>query len=199
MKEPHCVADILDDLNELADDHERVSIADTVEAFGERSWGPLIMVPALLEITPIGGIPGVPTFLAIVIAIIAVQMVLGHDHLWMPGMIENRCVDAAKLKKGSDRLRPLGKRLDRWFHGRWRSFTRDPWSRVAGVLILLLCATVPPLELLPFASSAPMLAIASFGLALMVRDGVLMLVATGLSVASLTFGSYVALGSSGGG
>jgi hypothetical protein len=43
---------------------------------------------------------------------------------------------------------------------------------------------LPPLELLPFASTAPMAAIATFGLALLVRDGVLMLVATCLSVAA---------------
>lgn len=199
LKEPHSVDDILDDLDELAEENDRVSIADTVEAFGQRSWGPLIMLPALLEITPMGGIPGVPTFLAVVIALVAVQMVIGHDHLWMPGFIEDRCVDADKLKKASRKLRGAGKRLDQWFHGRWERFAIAPWSKVAGVLILLLCATVPPLELLPFASSAPMLAIACFGLALMVRDGALMLVASSLAIASLIFGSVVALGSSGSG
>jgi len=199
LKEPHSVADILDDLEELAEGNEQVSIADTIEAFGERSWGPLIMVPALLEITPIGGIPGVPSFLALVVALVAVQMVIGHDHLWMPGFIENRCVEADKLEKAADKLRGPGKRLDRWFHGRWCRFTRNPWHKIAGVLILALCVTVPPLELLPFASSGPMIAIAFFGLALMVRDGLLMLVATGLAVVSLVVGSYFALGSSGGG
>ena len=199
MKEPHSIADILDDLDELAEANDRVSIANTVEAFGQRSWGPLIMVPALLEITPIGGIPGVPTFLAVVVALVAVQMLIGHDHLWLPGFIEDRYVEADKLKKASDKLRGPGKRLDSWFHGRWRFFTRNPWSKVAGLLILLLCSTVPPLELLPFASSAPMLAIACFGLALMVRDGILMLVASSLAIASLIFGSVVALGSSGSG
>lgn len=199
MKEPHSVADILDDLEELAKGSDKVSIADTVEAFGERSWGPLILLPALLEITPIGGIPGVPTFLAVVIALIAVQMVIGHDHLWMPGLIEDRCVEADKLKTASDKLRPAGDRLDRWFYGRWHVFTRAPWTTIAGVLILLLCVTVPPLELLPFASSAPMIAIACFGLALMVRDGALMLIATALATTSLVFGSYMALSSSGSG
>ncbi|MXP10106.1 exopolysaccharide biosynthesis protein [Pseudoblastomonas halimionae] len=191
MKTPHSVGDILDALEELASDNDRVSIADTVEAFGARSWGPLIMVPALIELTPIGGIPGVPTFLATVIALVAVQMIFGQDHLWMPGFVEDRCVEADKLDKASDKLRPIGKRLDSWFHGRWRRFTENPWNKIAGVLILLLCATVPPLELLPFASSAPMLAIACFGLALMVRDGLLMLVASGLALASLGFGTYM--------
>ena len=57
--------------------------------------------------------------------------------------------------------------------------------RIAGAVVIALAATVPPLELLPFASSAPMLAIAAFGLALLVRDGLLMLIACALSVAAI--------------
>ena len=52
--------------------------------------------------------------------------------------------------------------------------------------------TVPPLEVLPFASSAPMLATAAFGLALLVRDGLLMTIATvlaGVAVGVMAGGS----------
>ena len=62
-------------------------------------------------------------------------------------------------------------------------------------MILLLCCLVPPLELVPFASSAPMLAIAAFGLALMVRDGLLMLAAFTLSLGAV--GVVIALVASG--
>ena len=72
-------------------------------------------------------------------------------------------------------------------------------QKVAAVMILLLCLTVPPLEFLPFASSAPMLAIAAFGLALTVRDGLLMLIATALSVAAIGFGTYYYWSSDGSG
>ena len=43
--------------------------------------------------------------------------------------------------------------------------------------VLLMCMTVPPLEVLPFASSLPMGTIALFGLALVTRDGRLMALA----------------------
>ena len=45
----------------------------------------------------------------------------------------------------------------------------------AGV-IALMCLAVPPLELLPFAVVLPMGVIAAFGIALTVRDGLLMLI-----------------------
>jgi hypothetical protein len=69
--------------------------------------------------------------------------------------------------------------------------------KVAALICILLACTVPPLELLPFATTAPMAAIAAFGLALMVRDGVLMLVAMALSIVAVGVGLGLATGSGG--
>ena len=196
MKEPECVVDILDDLDELAADNDKVSVAQMVEGFGDRSYGPFLLVPALLELTPVGAIPGVPTFLALVIAIVAVQMLLGRSHLWLPGFIENRSVSAKKLNAATDKLRGLAEWMDRHFHGRLKHFTTKWYRRIAAIIILGLCASIPPLEIVPFASSGPMLAIACFGLAIMVRDGALMLLATVLSAGAVALG--VGLWSGGG-
>ena len=58
----------------------------------------------------------------------------------------------------------------------------------------LLALTVPPLELLPFASSAPMAAIAMFGLALLVHDGALMIAAWLLAGMAVAFGFGLLVG-----
>jgi hypothetical protein len=55
-------------------------------------------------------------------------------------------------------------------------------------VILLACA-VPPLELLPLATTAPMLAIAAFGLAITVRDGALMIAAMVLAATAIAVGA----------
>lgn len=196
MKEPNSVGDILD---ELADGGGDVTVADVAKAFGDRSYGPFLLLPALIELTPIGTIPGVPTFLALTIAIVAMQMLLGKSHVWLPGFIENRSVSAEKLTKATKKLRGIGNVLDRWFHGRLEVFTSDAFRRLAALIILSLCATVLPLEAIPFASSGPMLAIACFGLAIMVRDGVLMVVATTLSVATAGLGVMLWNGQGAGG
>ena len=185
----HSVCDILDRLRTTADKHDRVSVGDVLDAIGDRSYGPAILIPALIEVTPIGGIPGVPTFLALIIALCALQMLFDKDHLWLPGFIQKRAVSGAKLHKAADKLDGIAHRLDKWFHGRLPRFVKQPWPRIAAVAIIILCCTVPPLEFVPFASTAPMLAIASIGLALLVRDGLLMLVALGLSILSLAVGA----------
>jgi len=56
-----------------------------------------------------------------------------------------------------------------------------------------LALAVPPLELLPLATTAPMAAIAAFGLALMVGDGLVMIVAILLAVVAVGVGTYLAI------
>ncbi len=55
--------------------------------------------------------------------------------------------------------------------------TEGVWVRIAAGCAIVLALTGLPLELLPFASTAPMAAIAAFGLAMLVREGALMVAA----------------------
>ena len=190
----HAVEDILEKLEKTAGEKEHVSVGDIVEALGGRGYGPLLFVPALIEISPIGGIPGVPTFLALLIATFAVQIALGRDHMWLPGLLRNRQVSGERMKRAVTKMEPVARWLDRWFHGRFERLTAEPARRVAAVVCLILCATVPPLELVPFASTAPMAAIALFGLAMMLRDGVVMAVAFVAAAAALGVGAWAWLG-----
>lgn len=169
------VTQVLGELDELAAHNDEVCVGDVLDDFGKRSFGPFIMLPALMEITPVGGIPGVPSFLALVIALTAVQLLVGRDHVWMPQFIQRRSVSGKKLHKAVGKLRGVADFLDRHSEGRLEALTTGIAIKLVAILVLVLCCTVPPLEFLPFASSIPMLAIAVLGLALTVRDGALLL------------------------
>jgi hypothetical protein len=193
------VEDILDRLHETAEKEGKVSIDDTVSALGDRGWGPFLFVPAIIEISPLGGIPGVPTLLALIIAIFAAQIAWGRERMWLPDLLGRQNVSSERMRKAVEKVRPVGEWLDRWFHGRLPRLTLDRATRVAAVLVLLLCLAVPPLEFLPFASTAPMAAIAMFGLALMLCDGLLMAVGFALSVFALAVGFFGLWGGGGSG
>ena len=190
----HSVTDILDRLRDMANDRDRVKLGEVIEALGNRSYGPLLLVPALIEISPVGGIPGLPTFLAAVIILFAVQIVIGRRHVWLPGFIARRGIKSEKVLRAVDKMSGLGERLDRWFHGRLRWITGGLWIRLAACFVIALALAVPPLELVPFASTAPMAAIAAFGLAMLVRDGLLMLIAFAGATAAAVFGGLVLIG-----
>ena len=194
---PESVGDILDRLEQIARAEGDVSLGKVVEALGNRSHGPFLLIPALIDISPVGGIPGLPTLLGAIIILVAAQMLLGRKHLWLPGFVTRRSLSPEKTCKTTAKLRGLARFLDRWFHGRMPRLTRGPFVRVAAGLCILLALTVPPLELLPFATTAPMAAIAAFGLALLVRDGLLMIIAMVLAAAAVGIG--LGLLASGGG
>ena len=168
------VESILDKLHDCAGSEADVSVADAMDVIGNRSFGPLLLVPALIVITPIGGIPAVPTLFALTIAIFAIQVVLGRDKLWLPRMIRERSVDDDSIRKATNTVRPVAQWLDRNTGQRVPMLTRPPMPRVAAALALTLCLMVPPLELLPFAALVPMTGIALLGIAITVRDGVVM-------------------------
>ena len=197
---PKTVCDILERLTDIGDQNDDASIGDIVGSFGSRSYGPVLLVPALIGISPIGGIPGVPTFLAITLLLISVQLVFGKQHLWLPGVLKNRSVEGEKLAHAAQDMEKVGSWLDKVFYGRLEIFTGPTAARIAAAVIALLCFAVPPLELLPFAVVLPMAVIAAFGIALTVRDGLLMLVAfLGSGGAFYVFVTKVLLGSSGSG
>ena len=173
---PKNVCGIIDRLTEVGDEQDKVSIGDIVESFGSRSYGPMLLVPALIGISPVGGIPGVPSFLALTLLLIAVQMVFGKDHLWLPGILKDRSVDGEKLANAAEDMEGVGTFMDKIFYGRLEMFTGPTAGRIAAGVIALMCLAVPPLELLPFAVLLPMGVIAAFGIALTVRDGLLMLI-----------------------
>lgn len=188
---PEGVEEVLGELDELAASHNRVCIGDVLDDFGERSFGLFILIPPLIELSPIGAIPGLPSFLALIVAITAAQLLLGKDHVWMPRFIQQRSVSGRRLHKAIAKLRGVAHWLDEHSHGRLERLTEGIWMKIAALVVIVLCCAVPPLEFIPFASSAPMLAIASFGLALTVRDGVLMLVALTLAVTAAGMGGYL--------
>ncbi|MCC2976343.1 exopolysaccharide biosynthesis protein [Sphingomonas sp. PL-96] len=185
--DPQSVGDVLDRLKQLGEEagDEKAKLGDAIQAMGHRAYGPFFILFPLIDISPVGGIPGLPTAMALVMALLALQLLFGREDLWLPGFLANRGLKGKKLVTVANKMRPVAKWLDRWFHDRMPAFTKGPIIKVAAVAIIALCTTVPPLELLPFASTLPMVAILSFGLALLVRDGLLMLIACGLSVAAI--------------
>ncbi len=184
--EPLSVGEIIARIRDRAAGEQAVSVEDMVAVLGRRSYGPFLFVPGLIGVTPLSGIPMVPAILAIIVALFAIQIVLGRSHLWLPGILGRRSFDGAKVADAMGRIAPIAEKLDRWFYGRLPGLTGRHGVRIAAVICLLLAACVPFFEMVPFAGIAPMSAIAAFGLAILVRDGALMLAAIIITVAAMT-------------
>lgn len=190
---PESVTEVLEGIEEIAEERREVCIADLLDNYGSRSFGPMMILLALLELSPLGGIPGVPTALATMIGLIALQLLIGREHVWMPKFVERRTIRSRKLIKATHKLESTAEFIDGLSSRRLQWLTQPPFPRIAAFVVILLCLTVPPLEFLPFASSGPMLAIAVMGLALITRDGLFMLIAFIATLAALGVGTWMYL------
>lgn len=190
---PESVTEVLEGIEEIAEERREVCIADLLDNYGSRSFGPMMILLALLELSPLGGIPGVPTALATMIGLIALQLLIGREHVWMPKFVERRTIRSRKLIKATHKLESTAEFIDGLSSRRLQWLTQPPFPRIAAFVVILLCLTVPPLEFLPFASSGPMLAIAVMGLALITRDGLFMLIAFIATLVALGVGTWMYL------
>jgi hypothetical protein len=193
------LTDIVEELRRSADETEGdvVAAGDLVDALDQRGYGPALAILPLVELSPLGGIPGFPTLLALTLAALTIRLLIGYEHFWVPDWLRRRELSSERVMRSMDWLKPVSLRIDATLHERLSRFAGPAGRRAACIVILALLLTVPPLELIPFATSGPMIVIAVFGLGLLFRDGLLMLIGF-VAAAIVTVGGTWALFSGGG-
>lgn len=186
QNKPQNLETLLDELEQAAEGKNKVPLKDVHEAIGERSFGPLLLAAGLAALTPLGVIPGLPTAFAIIVVLIAGQLVIGRDRFWIPRKLREHPVGADRLNKAVGWMRKPARVIDRFIRPRLTFFTQAGFTRVVALICVVIAFAIPPLELLPFAVMAPASAIAAFGLGLTARDGLLVLIA--LIASAITLG-----------
>lgn len=173
----HNLEQMLEHIGGLAKDAEQVSLAQVVDSVGDRSFGPLLLIIGLMLFSPLSGVPGMAIFSGMFILLIALQMLLGRKHFWLPGFILRRSVAQGKLTKALDWVTPGARRIDRLIKPRLNFMLHPSSTYLIALLCVLVGTALPFMELVPFSSSIVGLALAILGLALVARDGLLVLIA----------------------
>lgn len=173
----HPLEDILSQAVEQTDG-DSVTVQDILELYGDRAFGPIFTLLGLLAvIPPVSTIPGLPAIIGILLILFAGQILLGQDYIWLPDFITDRAIDKDKLEKAHDKTSGFLATIDCLVTDRLEWATSGPARYGAGVLVCLLSLMMIPLEVVPFAVAAPGLAITLIGIALLARDGALMIAA----------------------
>jgi hypothetical protein len=173
---PHDIKGLLDQVKEAGDDPQTVTLADIREQLGRRSFGPLLLFAGLALSTPLSGIPGLPSLFGLIIALIAGQMLIGLEGLWMPQFVLRRSFTREKVERFDKIVRYVARYVDKIIRPRWCYLTERPFSTVIAALCCLLGLIMPPLEFVPLTSAIPAFPVAMFGLALMTRDGLFVII-----------------------
>ncbi|WP_334162765.1 exopolysaccharide biosynthesis protein [Phenylobacterium sp.] len=183
--------DLLADLDRAASTNgAKVSVGEIMDTIGKRSFGPLLLLGGLLGMTPVSAVPTAPTIIALITLLVSVQLLFGRESVWIPRFLEKLSVKADRVKKTVKVSRKPARIVDRLVKPRLEALTR-PWAdRVVALVCMLVAMVVPPLELLPFVAFVPSMAIATFGLGLIARDGLLVLTAFVISTTALGLAAW---------
>jgi len=184
---------LMEELETVASRPGTLSVKQLRDAVGRRSFAPLLLLASLLGFTPLGVVPGVPTVLAIIIILVAGQVVLGCHSLWMPDVLLKRHIEKRDLKKAAVALKPFARTVDRIIRPRLFFLTQPPFSLAIAIACILLAATVPPLEFVPLVDMPLWGAMVAFSLALFAHDGFLAIVAFVLIAAGIALTCWALL------
>ena len=171
---------ILDQL--LDGDHARVLDFDTLLAgLGRRAFGMLLFVavlPAFIPI-PIGGALSGP-----LVVLIALQLLVGLRHPWLPRFIARRGPRRQTLARFDHIVDPWLRRLERLVRPRMAALLDLRLAAACTGLLLLLLGILLSLPV-PLTNYPLGAIILLFALALLERDGLLMLAAWAVGLAAL--------------
>lgn len=184
---PTNLEQLLERLGDARDDGDKVSIGDIVETVGRRSFGPLLLVTGLLAASPLAAIPGIPTTLGVLVAIITVQMLFGRDRFWLPKWITNRRLSHEKFCKTLHWMQKPAHVIDRFLKPRLEVVTRQTGLYTIALICALIGVAMPSLEIVPFSAHIAGLALTAFGLALIAHDGLFGLIALLITAWAVTF------------
>ena len=184
---------LLFQLEQTTCEQDRVSLALILEALGQRSFAPLILVAGLILFSPLSGIPGVPTLMGLLILLTSVQMLMLRRHFWLPQWLLKKSIPGARFHRALHWLQRPAAFIDRWLQPRLPALVHRGGTYLIAILCTTIAAALPLMEILPFSATIAGLALTAFGLALVAQDGLVVLFALAVmgSIAALAMLAWV--------
>jgi hypothetical protein len=126
-----------------------------------------------------------PTIMGLFVALVAIQIVVGLDHIWFPKWMLSRSVASSKVEKPLRWLRKPAEWVDGLTRPRLRVLVGGTATRVVAGICLLIAAVMPLMEIVPFSANAAGFVLVVFGLALIAGDGLMVLTGSVVTVGAL--------------
>lgn len=162
----------------------RLHVGEVVEAFGERAFGAVMLMFAIVNMLPWP--PGGTTLTGAPLLFLSMELAWGRDTVWLPGWIERASVSRPAFKASSARLM----KIIRFTEGLSKPRLYFLTGRLGQGLIGLACVFLSAILVLPVfgGNLIPAVAIGLFSLGVMQRDGIAVLlgwIMTGVTVVIL--------------
>ncbi len=182
-RDPADIEELLDRIEAGVSSRSHVSIGEMMDSVGRRTFGPVVLLVGLILVTPLSGVPGMPTLMGLLTLLTLGQVLVGRKHFWLPGWLAQRQIPRKKLVQGLEMLRPPARRIDRLIRPRLALLVKGFGLYVMALACMIIAVVMPATEIVPFSASIAGFALMTFGLAMISKDGLLALFAWGIALA----------------
>jgi len=169
----------------------RISLGALRDALDDRGFGVLLFIFALPNLVPVN-IPLLSAVLGVPLVLLAAQLSYGRHKPWFPDWLTSLSFPRGGFVAVVNRALPFLERVEKVLRPRLTVLLSWTGERLVGIAILILAVvlTLP----IPFVNWLPACGIAVFGLAIVEKDGVAVLVGLALGIASVIVAATVLIG-----
>lgn len=173
----------------LASEHENgPSIGEITDAVGEKGFGLLLIVLSLPSALPVPA-PGYSTPFGIVIALIAIQMLMGRPTVWLPARLQRIRIKPSFAKKMIGAATKFLRAVEHLIRPRQQWIrSRVGQSGLATVILIMACLMMLPI---PLTNTLPAMVIFLIGVGLSEEDGLLAIGAFAVGCVAVVLYGYI--------
>lgn len=156
------------------DPDEVLRLGDLLKGFGPAAFGMLLFIgvlPAFIPVPGVGGAIGGP-----MVILVGVQLLLGMRKVWLPDFLARRGPHRSAMMRFRQRMAPWLRRLEKLVRPRMAGFLDNRIALSFTGLLLVLLGILLALPI-PFTNYVFGFLLLLFALALLERDGALLLAA----------------------
>lgn len=171
---------------------ERLHVRDILAVLGDRAYALLVLLLGLPNCLPMP--PPIPLICGLMLAGVAVQLLIGRHRPWLPKFLTDRSIATEVVERATRRVLPWLHRIERFSQPRMVMLQENLALRLIGLVLLALALGL--LVAAPVIGQIPIgFGVCLIGLALVERDGVLLVAGCVIGVAgvALTAGFVWAL------
>src|SRR5690606_865281 len=100
-------------MDEAREGQNTVSLERLMDTIGRRSFGPILLLIGVILVSPLSGIPGLPSTMGVAVLLLSLQMLLRRKYIWLPDWILRRSISQSKMAKATSWMRRPARFIDR--------------------------------------------------------------------------------------
>ena len=162
-------------------DADKIAVRDLCSALEEDSFIVLMLVFALLLVSPLSAIPGATTLFGLTIASVLVQYLIGRRTVWLPRLLLDRQIPVQQTLAALTWLEKPARWLDARLHPRLTWVIQPPLASALKLLVCTAAFCAPLMEVIPASGTSVGAMITLFGAGLLARDGAFVLIGASLA------------------